>query len=227
VTGMGWLGYAGVFAAFLATHTIPVRPAIRGRLVSMLGQRGFTLAYSVLSLAMLGLLIHAAGRAPYLLVWLTQPWHIPVVQLGMLTVCGILALALGRPNPFSFGGARNDRFEAARPGIVRVLRHPVLAALALWAGLHLLANGDLAHLLLFGILGAFALIGHPLIDRRKRREMGAEAWRQLLDETRGATLLQAPRSWAGPGLRLAAAAAAYGALVWLHPLVIGVQAGAG
>jgi len=63
-------------------------------------------------------------------------------------------------------------------------------AMALWAGLHLLANGDLVHLLLFGSLGAFALAGRPLIDRRKRREMGTQAWRQLLDETKGATLLQ-------------------------------------
>jgi uncharacterized membrane protein len=220
-----WVGFAGVFAAFFATHSVPLRPAIRGRLVGAMGRPAFGLAYSALSLGMLALLIHAAGRAPYVMLWPTLPWHFHAVQTGMLLVCLILALSVGRPNPFSFGGARNDRFDPARPGIVRHLRHPVLAVLALWAGLHLLPNGDLAHLLLFGTLGAFAVAGRALIDRRKRREMGAEAWEALWRETRDAPLVQAPRAGAGLAVRLLVAVAAYGALVALHPVVIGVPAG--
>jgi uncharacterized membrane protein len=220
-----WLGFAGVFAAFFATHSVPLRPAIRGRLVGTMGPRAFGLAYSALSLAMLALLIDAAGRAPYVMLWPTLPWHHHAVQAGMLLVCAILALSIGRPNPFSFGGARNDRFNSAHPGIVRLLRHPVLAALALWAGLHLLPNGDLAHLLLFGTLGAFAVMGGALIDRRKRREMGAEAWEAVWRETQYAPLVQVPQAGAGLVVRLLVAVAAYGALIALHPIVIGVPAG--
>jgi uncharacterized membrane protein len=222
---MTWLGYAGVFVAFFATHSLPLRPSIRTRLVGLFGRRGFGVAYSALSIGMLALLIHAARRAPVVLLWPTMPWHYHVVQAGMLLVCLILALSIGRPNPFSFGGVRNDRFDPDRPGIVRILRHPVLAALALWAGLHLLPNGDLAHVLLFGTLGGFAILGRHLIDRRKRREMGAEAWEDLQGRTRQAPPFHPPLSWIGLALRLAAAGIAYFALVWLHPVVIGVPAG--
>ena len=222
---MTWFGFAGVFAAFFASHSIPLRPGVRKRIVGAMGRRAFGLAYSVLSVGMLALLIHAAGRAPHVTLWPSLPWHYHVVQAGMLAVCLILALSVGRPNPFSFGGARNDRFDPARPGIVRHLRHPVLVALALWAGLHLLPNGDLAHVLLFGTLGAFAIMGRALIDRRKCREMGPDAWQALWHETCGAPRVQPPRSWAGLALRLLAAVVAYGALVVLHPVVIGVPAG--
>lgn len=222
---MTWLGYAGVFAAFFATHSLPLRPAMRTRLVALMGRRGFGVAYSTLSIGMLALLIHAAGRAPYVMLWPTMPWHVHVVKWGMLLVCIVLALSLGRPNPFSFAGARNDRFDPARPGIVRILRHPVLAALALWARLHLLPNGDLAHVLLFGALGGFALLGRRLIDRRRRRELGAATWNDLRTRTRGAPFVHPPRSRSGLALRLLAAGVAYLALVLLHPLVIGVPAG--
>jgi uncharacterized membrane protein len=50
---MGWVTFAAVFGVFFLTHSIPVRPAIRARLVAMLGPRGVTLAYSGLSIGML------------------------------------------------------------------------------------------------------------------------------------------------------------------------------
>lgn len=221
---MSWLGYAGVFVAFFATHSVPLRPALRVPLVVWLGQRGFGVAYSVLSIGMLALLIHAAGRAPFVLLWPTMPWHYHVVQAGMLLVCVILALSVGWPNPFSFGGARNDRFDPDRPGIVRVLRHPILAALALWAGLHLLPNGDLAHVLLFGTLGVFALLGRRLVDRRKQRDLGKDAWKGLWDRTQAAPLFHQSLPLPSLLLRLTLALSVYAALVWLHPMVIGVSA---
>lgn len=58
-------------------------------------------------------------------------------------------------------------------------RHPLLAALALWAAAHVVPNGDLAHLILFGTFAAFAFLGGRLIDRRKRHEMGPE-WQRLV-----------------------------------------------
>jgi len=136
-------------------------------------------------------------------------------------VCLILALSIGRPNPFSFGGARNDLFDPARPGIVRLSRHPLLLALALWAAAHVVPNGDLAHVILFGTFAAFALLGGRLIDRRKRREMGPE-WQRMLDRGAEAPLLLASLS-GGALLRLAAGVALYGALLWAHPLLFGVS----
>lgn len=221
---MSWAAFAAIFAAFFLTHSIPLRPAIKGALVTHIGARGFGLIYSALSLAMLVLLIHAAGRAPYVELWPQLPWQRHAVHLGMLAVCLILALSLGRPNPMSFGGSRNDRFDPTRPGMVRFMRHPVLVALALWAGLHLVPNGNLAHVLLFGVLGGFALAGGHLIDRRKRREMGEETWHALR-----ARIAQAPLFAGMPDpialiLRIALGIAAFAVLLALHPVVIGVSA---
>lgn len=221
---MTWAGFLGVFALFFATHSIPVQPAVKSQLISRFGARGFALGYSVLSIAMLALLIWSAGQAPQIELWPQTAWQRHAVHLGMLGACLILALSIARPNPFSFGGAHNDRFDPARPGIVRLVRHPVLAALALWAGAHILPNGDLAHLLLFGVLGGFAIAGRRVIDRRKQRQMGAQSWDQLNCAVAQAPLLTGPGSLPATALRLAIGIGIFIALLKFHPLVIGVSA---
>ncbi len=221
---MTWAGFAGIFALFFATHSVPVRPSIKSRITAKIGPRGFGISYSILSIGMLTLLIWSAGKAPYVELWPQAVWQRHVVHLGMLIVCLILAFSIGRPNPFSFGGARNDRFDPTRPGIVRITRHPILLALALWAGLHLLPNGDLAHVLLFGVLGSFAIVGRALINRRKRREMGAGRWSDLNAAVGNARVINSPLSWAGVAVRIISAIAGFAALLALHPVVIGVPA---
>lgn len=221
---MSWGAFAAVFVAFFLTHSIPVRPAVKARLTDRVGPRGFGWGYSALSLAMLTLLIWSAGQAPHLLLWPQAPWQRHVVQAGMLVVCLILAFTIARPNPFSFGGARNEQFDPAQPGIIRWTRHPVPLALALWAGLHLLPNGDLAHLLLFGVLGGFAVVGRALIDRRKRRALGVARWQALFAAKQRAPLLQPPGSWGMSLARLLLGLASYLVLLWAHPVIIGVPA---
>lgn len=219
---MGWFEYSAAFTAFFLSHAVPVRPRIRARLVSLLGARGFTLAYSALSLGALAWLIGAAERAPFVPVWNWAPWQNVVTLATMAPVCLLLALSLGRPNPLSFGGARNDIFDPQHPGIVRLTRHPLLAALALWAFAHMLPNGDLAHVLLFGAFGGFALMGRRIIDRRKRRQMEG-SWEATLSE-----VATTPRHWglAGTphlGTRIAGATAVYIGLLVLHPWLFGVS----
>jgi len=221
---MGWAGFAAVFAGFFLTHSIPLRPAVKARLVGALGPRGFGWAYSALSLAMLTFLIRAAGAAPYLQLWYQMGWHRHVAHLGMLAVCLILAFSIARPNPFSFGGTRNDSFDPDRAGIVRRTRHPVLLALALWAGVHLLSNGDLAHVILFAVLGGFAIAGQTLIDRRKRRDLGLSHWTALVSARKAAPRLQRPLSWRGVILRGLVGLVVFAALILAHPYVIGVPA---
>ena len=219
---MSWAAYAGIFVLFLLSHSVPLRPAIKGRLVALFGARAFGMMYGLVSLGGLALLIWAAGQAPFVLLWPQMPWQRPVVYLGMLVACLILAMTLGRPNPFSFGGRNNDHFLPQRAGIVRWVRHPVLAALALWAGVHLLPNGDLAHVILFGVLGGFAVIGRALINRRKQREMGQAAWQALADDVAAAPVFYQPASWRALGARLLAGFAVFIGLAFAHPLIIGV-----
>lgn len=98
-------------------------------------------------------------------------------------VVALLAFSVAAPNPLSFGGARNERFDPKRPGVVGLARHPLLLALALWAFAHVIPNGDLAHVVMFGLLGSFALLGTPLIDRRKRRALGEAQWSMMARNT--------------------------------------------
>lgn len=217
---MGWNEFAFAFAAFFLTHSIPIRPPLRPWAVARLGHAGFGIAYSALSLAVLAWLIAAAGRAPYVPLWDWAPWQNHVVLAVMLPVCVILSLAIARPNPFSLGGAQNDRFDPARPGIVRLTRHPLLLALGIWSAAHILPNGDLAHVILFGTFAGFAMLGGRLVDRRRQRDMG-QRWHDLR-----AALSECPASLsltADTLLRLAAGLMLYAGLIWLHPLVIGVD----
>lgn len=217
---MGWNEFAFAFAAFFLTHSIPIRPPLRPWAVARLGHAGFGIAYSALSLAVLAWLIAAAGRAPYVPLWDWAPWQNHVVLAVMLPVCVILSLAIARPNAFSFGGAQNDRFDPARPGIVRLTRHPLLLALGIWSAAHILPNGDLAHVILFGTFAGFAMLGGRLVDRRRQREMG-QRWHDLR-----AALSECPASLsltADTVLRLAAGLMLYAGLIWLHALVIGVD----
>ncbi|WP_198376268.1 NnrU family protein [Neoroseomonas rubea] len=169
----GWGEYALAWALFLAGHMLPARPALRGPLVRRLGDARFALAYSAVSVAMLAWLVAAAGRAPALHLWGWAAWQAWVPNLVMPVACLLLALGAGIPNPFSIGGARADRYDPARPGVLALTRHPVLWAVTLWAGAHVPPNGDLAHVLMFVGFVAFGLVGMRALDRRRRRACGA------------------------------------------------------
>jgi len=224
----GWGSFLLAFAVFFASHAIPARPPVRRRIVAALGERGYLAAYVAVSLAVLAWLIVAAGRAPYVELWAFAPWQLWVPNIAMPIVCLLAAYGTAVPNPFSFGGRGNDRFDPDAPGITGVTRHPLLWAIGLWAVAHLVANGDLAHAVLFGTFAVFALLGMVMLDRRARRRLGAAEWRRLSART-GAVPLAAltagrwrPRGWPSAA-RLAVAAAAWGLFLALHPALIGVS----
>lgn len=210
----GWGEYLLAWVLFLASHAIPVRPPVRARLVALCGRRAYLLAYSAVSLLLLYWLLRAAGRAPFVALW-PMPAFVPwLVLAAMLAAAAVMALALGRPNPFSFGGTAAP-FDPANAGILRLTRHPILLTVLLWSLAHLLANGDLAHVLLFGGFALVALLGMHMLDRRNRSRMGAPAWQAA---GRGLRFGHVPHL----GLRLTGALAAVAALVALHPAFAGV-----
>ncbi|RXV66235.1 NnrU family protein [Roseovarius sp. A46] len=220
---MGWAEYVVALAVFFLSHTLPLRPRVKSALVARFGQRGFALGYSALSLGVLYWVLMAAGRAPHVPLWGWAAWQKHVTLLAMLAACVLAALAIRRPNPFSFGGRAGAGFDAARPGILRYTRHPLLVALALWAGGHMVPNGDLAHVALFGLFAGFAMLGQRIVDRRRKQALGPE-WERL-DAARRAVPAWPPRpaSVRGGVARLGLGLAAFAGLVALHPLVIGVS----
>lgn len=216
----GWLEFGSAYAAFLLAHAIPARPVVRRHLTATLGDRLYLWLYSAVSLLLLGWLIVAVGRAPYLPLWGAAAWRYWTAMAAMALVCLLLGLGIGKPNPFSFGGGDPAHFDPKRPGIVGVTRHPILAALALWAGAHLLANGDLAHLLLFGGFLVMAVAGMLVLDRRSRRRLGAAEWRRL-------AMRRLPGWQPSDLVRLVAGLALFAGLLLAHPWAIGVDPLAG
>jgi uncharacterized membrane protein len=232
MTGYGWIDMAVALVLFLASHTVPARPAVRARLVGVLGEPGYLAVHSIVSLLALGWLIVAAGRAPYVELWAFAPWQLWWPNLAMPLVCLLVAFGIAAPNPLSFGGSARHAFDPDAPGVAGIARHPLLWALALWSASHLVPNGDLAHVLLFGGFSAFSVLGMFAIDRRLRRTLGEAEWVRLARATSLIPLAAlAGGRWRPSGAtidaelvsRLLAGAALYLTLLYLHQPIIGVS----
>ncbi len=160
-------------AAFLAAHSIPAIKPIRAALVERLGLPTYLALYSLLSLALLGWVIFAALNAPYIEIW-GQPrwaWH-PAITLAALGV-GLAVYGLIRPNPLSVTLSPAS-FDVRRPGIIAFIRHPVMVGFLLWGLGHLIINGDLVLIVLFGSMTLFAAFGMRIVDRRIEKRLGAD-----------------------------------------------------
>ena len=154
---------------------VPAMPALRARLVAAMGRRAYLIVYSLVSLLTLAWLFHAALRLDFVPLWDPAPWQawFPLILTPLALV--LLLAGLMSPNPASITLRKPDLGPGA---ITTVTRHPVLWGFALWAGSHLVPNGDMRSLLLFGALLAFALLGMLITDRRSRRRLGAQ-WAEI------------------------------------------------
>jgi uncharacterized membrane protein len=94
----------------------------------------------------------------------------------------------------------------------------------------MLANSDLAHVLLFGPFLLLALLGMPVVESRRRRAMGPAEWQRLTAATSRVPFLALLRGAWRPRrppsvLRLVVALVAWAGLWHLHTPVIGVWPG--
>jgi len=135
-------------ALFLGVHLVPSLPALRDRLVNRVGFNRYRGLFSLVSLAGIVMIIIGMGAAPTVPVWDPPSWGSRASVLGMPVAFILLAAAYIPSN------------------LKRAVRHPMLWAVAVWAGLHLLSNGDLASLILFGSFGAFAFFDMWSANRR-------------------------------------------------------------
>lgn len=214
---LDWSGFILGFAFFFVSHSIPTRPRVKAWLVGKLGNSGFTLAYSALSIAALTILILSARGAPHVTLWHWETWQNHLALMLMLVALVIVTLAIGRPNPLSFGGANNSAFDPKAPGIVGWFHHPLLAALLLWSIAHMTANGDLAHVIMFGCFALFSYFGRKIINRRKKRELGEARWAELCQ-----TRMHLHPTLNGM-VRLGIGLCIYAFVLWAHGPVIGIS----
>jgi uncharacterized membrane protein len=142
---------------FLMAHAVPTLPGVRRGLVGRLGEGGYKAAFSIVSIVGLALIVVGYGRmqgaeAQNPEIWTPPVWTRHLAFILMLPAM-ILLVATYVPS----------RVRSA-------IGHPMLTAIKLWAASHLLANGDLASILLFGSFLAFA--GYDRISVERRGALG-------------------------------------------------------
>src|SRR5262249_12196082 len=179
-------------AVFFGIHLVPTMTALRDRLIGRLGETGYRAVFALLSTAGLILLIYTFAKAPVVTVWSPPAWTRWVAVVLMLPAFIFLVAAYV-------------------PGRIKErLKHPFLVAIKTWALAHLIANGDLASMILFGSFLAYAVYD-----------------RISLKAGRKPTSLIAAQGPARPTNDVVAVALGIvlylATLFWLHQLVIGVS----
>lgn len=113
---------------------------------AQMGDRGKGLVALILLVSIVLMVIgyRAADGAVY--------WGRSPMMTGINNLIMIFALYLTSPGP-------------SKGAIFYKMRHPMLTGFALWAGAHLLVNGDVPSFVLFGGLGLWALVEMAVINR--------------------------------------------------------------
>ncbi len=179
---------------FLGTHSFSMARGPRAAIIGRIGEGPFKGIYSLLSLA--GIVLVSIGYGQYrangyIPVWDPPVWtrHLALLLVLIAFICFVAAYLPGH--------------------IKRRLKHPMLAGVKIWAFAHLIANGDLGSILLFGSVLAWAVMARI---SAKRRDVAAQ---------HGGTA--APAGWRNDILAVVIGTGVYVAFaIWLHPLLIGV-----
>lgn len=150
-------------AIFLGVHSISIfAHGWRERMVAAIGAGPWKGLYSIVSL--LGFLLLVGGYAAARL----EPVVLYVPPAGLRHVAALVMLPVF---PLLLATYLPGRIRAAA-------KHPMLVAVKAWALAHLLANGMLADLVLFGGFLAWAVVDRISLQRRPARPLpAAPAWR--------------------------------------------------
>jgi uncharacterized membrane protein len=206
--------------AFVGSHFAMSHP-LRGAMLRALGNIGFQMVYSLVSIATLAWVYFAFTAAP--------PADLP----GSGTVGWVVATLLSVPAMVLLAGSvfgnpalptpQADAQARAQPtGVFRVTRHPMMWSFALWALSHIVLWWSWRTTLTAAAMAVLALVGAKLQDKKKERLMGA-AWEQWESRTS-----YWPRWGRLPGagwLPWALGLGFFAGFSWLHLPLGGIEAG--
>jgi len=150
-------------AVFLLTHFAASTP-LRAPLVEAMGEWPYRALYSLVALVTLAWMITAYVDAPREVLW-PGLRYVPLVVMPFAFV--LLACGYWR-NPTMVGADKLLKSDDPARGMIRITRHPLMWAIMLWAGAHILARGDLKSVVFFGGLLILAGLGTVLMDSRKK-----------------------------------------------------------
>jgi uncharacterized membrane protein len=143
-------------ALFLGPHTLTTRRQARAALVGAMGEVGYKIVYSIISIIGVGLI--AYGFAQYRAHNWVDVWHPPTafkyITVALMLPAVVLMVA-----------------SYLRGKIYTMVKHPMLAGTKLWVVAHLIANGDLGSIILFGSVLAWAV--YDRISLKSRSDAGA------------------------------------------------------
>lgn len=145
-------------ALFFSAHVFTTMREARASAIAVLGEPPYKLLYTAVSLA--GLALIAWGFSHYRASGWINVWY-PPVFLRHLTIALMLPASIMIVSSY------------IRGRIYTTLKHPMLAAVKLWAVAHLLANGDLGSIILFGSFLAWAVFDR--ISLKHRSDAGGPA----------------------------------------------------
>lgn len=189
-----WILVLGL-VVFLGTHAFTMARSPRADLVARLGDGPYKGLYSLVSVVGIVLIVYGYGQYrahDWIDIWYPPVWtrHLALLLVLLAFVCLAAAYLPGR--------------------IKRAVKHPMLLAVKIWATAHLLANGDLGSILLFGSLLAWAVMAR--ISAKRRNEVQAHGGE-----------VAAPAGLRNDALAVVVGAASWFVFAyWLHPLLIGV-----
>ena len=150
-----WVMIAGL-VVFLGAHTLTTQRKLRARIIASTGGGTYKILYSLVSVVGLALIVW--GFARYRATGWIDVWHPPVamkhIAIALMLPAVILVVA-----------------SYIRGRIYTTVKHPMLAGVKLWAAAHLLANGDLGSIILFGSFLAWAVFDR--ISLKHRSDGGA------------------------------------------------------
>lgn len=141
---------------FLGMHLVTTQRDLRARLVASGGEGTYKIGFSLISAVGLALIIW--GFATYRATGWIDVWSPPRVMKHITEALMLPAVILVVASYI-------------RGRIYATLKHPMLAGVKLWAVAHLLANGDLGSIVLFGSFLAWAVIDR--ISLKRRADAGA------------------------------------------------------
>jgi uncharacterized membrane protein len=128
-------------AIFLGIHLLPVVSSLRAALLARWGEQRYKGVFSLVSA--IGLVLIVAG---YVVADDRTRIFAPLPAARAIAPFAMVA-------SFILFAAANMRGH-----LRRIVKHPMLLGLLLWASVHLLANGDRAGTVLFGAFLAFAVV---------------------------------------------------------------------
>lgn len=177
------LNLVAASAYFLLIHFGVSGTRLRDALVARLGAGPYRGAFALASVLGIVWMIYAYRHAPAMALWGLLLGLRPAAYVLVFIAFLFVVIGIATPSPTRIG---MESTLAEGPsvvrGVMRITRHPFLWGVALWALVHLIVNGDLASLFLFGSLLLLALGGTVSIDAKRRRLFGQQ-WTEFAGVT--------------------------------------------